>query len=232
MIAIIPARGNSKGLPGKNIRMLSGKPLIAYTIEAALSAKCISRVVVSTDSNEIAEIAKRYGAEVPFIRPKDLASDTASAVDVYLHVVDFIEGISDGHIEKFMVLLPTAPLRTAEDIDAAYEKFKKENAKTLISVKEAEIPISWYLFEEGNIIKSFNSSLGSNMQNRQENKTFYIPNGAIYILDSELLREKRTYYCDNTISYIMPRERSVDIDELLDFEFAEFLVNKGLENVK
>jgi len=227
MIAIIPARGGSKGLPGKNIRILCGKPLIAYTIEAAKEAKCISKVIVSTDSEEIAETARAYGAETPFIRPESLSDDTASAVDVYLHAVDFLQKAEQTSIKTFMVLLPTAPFRTAQDIDRAYECFVKENAMTLISVREAETPASWYLVETPEArLKNAGFSSGSVMQNRQANTGYYIPNGAIYILDVALLREKRTYYCDHTIAFHMSREKSVDIDDLMDFEFAEFIMSR------
>ena len=123
MIALIPARGGSKGLPGKNIKNLCGKPLIAHTIGAALNASGIDRVVVTTDSEEIAEIAKQYGAEVPFLRPEELAGDTSSAVDVYLHAVDFLQKESGQEIQKFMVLLPTAPLRGSENIEQALKEF-------------------------------------------------------------------------------------------------------------
>ena len=119
MIALIPARGGSKGLPGKNIKSLCGKPLIAYTIQAALNASGINQVVVTTDSEEISEISRQYGAEVPFLRPKEHAEDTSSAVDVYLHAIDFLQKKTGKEIQKFMVLLPTAPLREAKDIEQA-----------------------------------------------------------------------------------------------------------------
>lgn len=119
MLAIIPARGGSKGLPGKNIKELNGKPLIAYAIEAALDSKYIDRVLVTTDSDDIAKVAKMYGADVPFKRPDELSSDTASAIDVYLHAIEFVMNTQDVKIEKFMVLLPTAPMRTSKHIDSA-----------------------------------------------------------------------------------------------------------------
>ena len=119
MIAIIPARGGSKGLPGKNIRPLLGKPLIAYAIESALGARSIDRVVVSTDDPEIAAVARRFGGEVPFMRPEELATDTAAAVDNYIYTVDRLAREGGSAIDSFAVLLPTAPLRTSEDVDKA-----------------------------------------------------------------------------------------------------------------
>lgn len=224
MLAIIPARGGSKGLPGKNIKELNGKPLIAYTIEAAKKVDEIDRVVVNTDSEEIAEVAKKYGAEIPFMRSRELASDTASAIDVYIDTIKRLKYEED----CFIVLLPTAPLRTEKHIKEAIDLFRKKGAKTLISIQEAATPASWYMqiTQEGKL-ESLNYGVKSgNTQNRQVNQKEYIPNGAIYILSYALLEEKRTYYCCNTIPYIMSRNVSVDIDTLDDFYYAEYLMKK------
>lgn len=227
MIAIIPARGGSKGLPGKNIKKLKGKPLIAYTIEAALKAKGIDKVIVSTDDQEIAKVAVEAGADVPFMRPDYLASDTSSAVDVYIHAVETLNDIYNMKIDKFAVLLPTAPLRGHIHIEEALELFYKENADTLVSMKDAPVPISWYFSADKRArIKNLEAGNGSPTINRQKNAQYYIPNGAIYILDYNLLKDKRTYYSDNTIMYHMKDEDSVDIDTLQDFEYAEFLLDK------
>ena len=231
MIAIIPARGGSKGLPGKNIKKLCGKPLIAHTIEAALQAEGIDRVIVTTDSEEIAKIAKCYGAEVPFLRPAELAGDTSSAIDVYLHAVSYLQGITKTKIDKFMVLLPTAPLRSAKNIEQALREFKEKKATTLISMKEADTPISWYYQMDGEgRVQNLGIDEKNAVSNRQVNGCSYIPNGAIYILDTELLREKRTYYCDNTIAYVMSAKDSVDIDTELDFMIAETIMKHNLQS--
>lgn len=226
MIAIIPARGGSKGLPGKNIKNLCGKPLIAYSIEVAKKSKYIDRVIVTTDSKEIADVALKYGAEVPFFRPDNLASDSASAVDVYIHAAEFMRDNHDVNIEKFMVLLPTAPLRDTEDINCAVELFNSKGANTLISMKEAETPVSWYYtMENNNVVKNAGFSEENAISNRQMNSKYYIPNGAIYILDYNLLKEKRTYYDDTTIAYVMTAEKSIDIDFEFDFRLAECLMS-------
>ena len=227
MIAIIPARGGSKGVPGKNIKEICGKPLIAWTIEAALKADCIDRVIVTTDDEAIAKVAKEYGAEVPFMRPAELSSDTASAIDVYIHATEFIMNETGDKLDKFMVLLPTVPLRTEKHIDEAYQQFLEDGATTLISFAEAEVPASWYhkLNKKGRV-ENAGFGQGITMTNRQNNETYIIPNGAIYILDYALLKEKRTYYCDNTVAYIMSREDSIDIDYPIDFEFAKCLMEK------
>jgi len=227
MIAIIPARGGSKGLPGKNIKNLNGKPLIAYTIEAAIRSKKISEVIVSTDDIEIAAVSKKYGAKVPFIRPDYLAGDNSSAIDVYLHAVEFLMKEQNEKIDKFAVFLPTAPLRDENHIDEAILNFEREKAFSLISVCEAEIPPSWYYQLDDNY-RMYNAGFDKNkaMSNRQNNNKYFVPNGAIYILDYNGLRKNRTYYSDNTISYVMEREASVDIDDIIDFQFAEFLISK------
>jgi CMP-N,N'-diacetyllegionaminic acid synthase len=221
MIAIIPARGGSKGLPGKNIKELYGKPLIAYTIEAALNSKVISRVILSTDDEDIARIGKEYGAELPFMRPKNLASDNAKAIDVYLNTLNGLEKTEGKDIDEFIVLQPTSPLRTAKDIDQAYKLFKEKRADSVISFCRELQPISWhkYVDESGCLIPIFKNTI----RNRQEEKPSYFPNGAIYIFKKWLI-EKRKYYSKNTFAYIMPRTRSVDIDSLEDFQYAEFLM--------
>lgn len=230
MLAIIPARGGSKGVHGKNIKELCGKPLIAYTIEAARKAEEIDRVVVTTDSQEIAEVALQYGAEIPFMRPSYLAGDDSSAVDVYLHAVEFLEERDGIRADKFAVLLPTAPLRDAYDIDLAIRTMKKNICTTLISVVEADVPVSWYYrMNENMVIKNAGFDVDNAIKNRQMNCKYYVPNGAIYLLDYRLLKTKRTYYTDDTIGYVMEKRKSVDIDTESDFEYAEYLMKKMCE---
>lgn len=226
MIAIIPARGGSKGLPGKNIKLLGGLPLIYYSINAAIKSKSIDRVIVSTEDNEIASIAKDCGAEV-LIRPTNLALDTSMAIDTYLHVVDFIAKQDLKQIESFAALLPTAPLRSSQDIDEAIKIFNDKNASSVISVTEAPVPLNWYkrITKKGTL-ENYSHEF-DNLKNRQEHESTYVPNGAIFVFKTEILRLKRHYYTDKTYPYIMPRERSIDIDDLFDFKLAEYLVNKN-----
>lgn len=226
MLAIIPARGGSKGLPGKNLKNLSGKPLIAYTIEAALNSKYVDRVIVNTDDKLIANISRQYGAEIPFFREKILASDNALAIDVYIDTIKKL-GLEFSR-QPFMVLLPTVPFRTSKNIDEACTLFYKKRAKTLVSMVQADVPASWYFFinKTGFIHTAGYGLKNGNIHNRQDNIVEYIPNGAIYILDYNLLKEKRTYYCEQTISYIMSKKESIDIDTQDDFEYAEFIMQK------
>tara|TARA_B100000795_G_scaffold267342_1_gene251981 strand:- start:1123 stop:1815 length:693 start_codon:yes stop_codon:yes gene_type:complete len=226
MIAIIPARGGSKGLPGKNIRNLAGKPLICHTISAALKAKSITRVIVSTDDINIASIAEGCGAEVPFMRPDELASDNSLVIDSYLYTIDRLATEGNIKIDSFIALLPTAPLRLANDIDGAIEVFNTKEADSVISVTNPEVPVEWYKKINKNGILEDYFTNANTMKNRQEFNASYIPNGAIYIFNVDKLRSLRTYYMDKTYPYIMSRGNSVDIDEVLDFYWVEFLINK------
>lgn len=226
MIAIIPARGGSKGLPGKNVKLLNGKPLIAYTIEAALKSEKINRVIVSTDDEEIARISIQYGAEVPFLRPDFLATDTAMAVDNYIYTIERLSAESGEVIDEFVVLQPTSPLRIVEDIDNAIEIFHSKDADSVISYTQEQHPVSWhkYINEDG----TFEDILSPNINNRQALRISYYPNGAIYVFRFKIIKERK-YYTDRSYAYVMPRERSVDIDYLMDFKYAEFLLSQSNE---
>lgn len=226
MIALIPARGGSKGLPGKNIKYLNGKPLIAYTIEAAMKSRHISRVIVSTDDEEIARISMLHGAEVPFLRPVELAGDHSKAIDAYLYTVQRLMTDENICINEFAVLLPTSPLRGASDIDNAVELFISKKADSVISLVESNHPPTWYKrIDETGVIRDFFKDIDGSL-NRQEVPSTFIPNGAIYIFQYDFLEKNRTYYGDKTFAYIMSRMKSIDIDTELDFLFAEFLLER------
>ena len=221
MIAIIPARGGSKGLPGKNILQLCGKPMIVYTIEAALKSKHIDHVIVSTDDQKIADIALLYGAEVPFLRPDFLASDTAQAVDNYIYTIERLSKEWEMPIEEFVVLQPTSPLRITEDIDGAVEMFIQKKADSVISYTQEAHPVHWhkYLGEDNTFIDIFSTSI----VNRQDLQKTYYPNGAVYVFRFRMIKERK-YYTDKSYAFVMPRSRSVDIDYKDDFEYVEFLM--------
>lgn len=223
MIAIIPARSGSKGLPNKNTLELNGKPLIAYTIDAALKAKHISEVIISTDDAEIAKIAEKYGAKNYFLRPKELATDDALAVDNYIYTINKLNEEFDFNILDFVVLQPTSPLRISQDIDEAIELFKKVNADSIISYTEENHPISWHKYiTDDNLLVDV---LKDEIKNRQDYKKSYYPNGAIYIFKLDLINQRK-YFSNNTQAFIMPKNRSIDIDYKEDFEYVEFLLNK------
>ncbi|NVJ54176.1 MAG: acylneuraminate cytidylyltransferase family protein [Campylobacteraceae bacterium] len=227
MIAIIPARCGSKGLPGKNIKNLLGKPMMAYTIEEALKSKYISEVIISTDCKEIEDVALKYGAKSPFLRPEYLSSDSAKAIDNYIYTIDKLNSKFDYDINKFIVLQPTSPLRTVEDIDGAIELFKEKKADSVVSYTEEHHPIEWhkYITEDGKFENIFEEKL----LNRQEIKRSYYPNGAVFVFDYELIKQNK-YYSNNSYAYIMPRFRSIDIDTIEDFKYVEFLLEYKRRN--
>jgi CMP-N,N'-diacetyllegionaminic acid synthase len=226
MIAIVPARCGSKGLPGKNIKNLYGKPMIAYTIEEALKSKYITEVIISTDCPEIEQVAVKYGAISYFLRPQELASDQARAIDNYIYTIDRLKQDFGFSIESFVVLQPTSPLRIVDDIDGAIELFYRNSADSVISYVEESHPIEWhkYLQADGRLESIFEDKL----LNRQDIKRSYYPNGAVYVFDYKLIQSSR-YYSDNTFAYIMPRSRSVDIDTIDDFKYVEFLIRERYE---
>ena len=226
MFAIIPARGGSKGIPGKNIKLLCGKPLIVYTIEAAMVAKSIDRVILSTDDPEIAEIAGKYNVEIPFMRPAHLAQDDSLAIDNYIYTVNRLNAENSTQYDEFIVLQPTSPFRTAADIDNAIELFHDKKADSVISVCEAYHPPVWAkkVAPSGVLKDYFDIDIGN--RNRQELEEAYMPSGAIFILKLSILKSIYSYYSDNTYAFIISPERSIDIDTPLDFEFAEFLMRK------
>lgn len=222
MLAIIPARGGSKGLPGKNIKELVGKPLIAYTIEAAKRVPDITSIYVSTDDPEIAKVARSFGAECPKLRPPQLSSDSARSIDVYNFLLDDLTE-TKGDIQEIIILQPTSPLRTDLHIQEAIDLFKSKNADSVVSYCKESHPIVWHKFsdEEGRVIDIFNDSLN----NRQQERVSFYPNGSIYIIKSDLIRQNK-YYSEKSFMYIMENRDSVDIDTIDDFEYAEFLIAK------
>lgn len=224
-MAIIPARGGSKGLPGKNICQLGGKPLIAWSIEAALNCPSLGRVVVSTDDQEIAHIASSWGAEVPFIRPAELAGDNASAEGVVFHALNWLEQ-SQGYIPSIVCLLqPTSPLRTSQDITNALAIMHETNSVAVVSVTPNPRPVEWLrrLGAAGEIIPY---QTGAELKQRQCAEPLYLLNGAIYLINTTTLRQTRTFYPENSVAYIMPNERSIDIDTRLDLVTAEALLQE------
>lgn len=216
-MAVIPARGGSKGVPRKNIRLLAGKPLVTWTIEQAAQSRYIDRVIVSSEDEEICQVAKQSGAEVPFVRPMELASDTASGVDVLCHAVE-----NAGADYDYVVLLqPTSPLRESTDIDAAIECCVSRTAKSVVSVAEATKSPYWmYQVQEGGKLTPFVENAASN---RQQLPQSYALNGAVYVLEVAALLESRKILDEQTLGYVMPEERSYDIDTETDFLICEFL---------
>jgi len=222
IIAIIPARSGSKGLPDKNIRLLNGKPLIAYSIIQAQGAGLFDEIFLSTDSQEYANIAMQYGANVPFLRSDELASDSASTWDCVKEALEQYRTIGKAY-DIFVVLQPTSPLRTAGDIINAVKKMVLTNADSVVSVCEADHSPLWYnTLPENQSLKGFVRS-EITAKTRQELPTFYRINGAIYAISTSYFLRTQDIYDGNSFAYIMPKERSIDIDTLFDFSLAEYL---------
>ena len=222
VLAIVAARGGSKSLLRKNIRLLWGKPLIAYTIEAALSSKYIDKVIVSTEDDEIAKIARKNGAEV-IERPAELAQDDTPSLLVFQHVIEYLEKARDSSPDIMVILQPTSPLRTAGDIDVAIGKFLKTGCDSVVSVCEVEHPPHWMYTLEGDRLKPVIGG-GEKVTRRQDAPKLYRLNGAIYVTRRDVIIKQNRVLGGDMRAYVMPSSRSIDIDTELDFKFAELLM--------
>ena len=227
VLGLIPARGGSKGLPGKNIRSLKGKPLIAWTFEESKKSQYLDTLIVSTDSAEIAEVSRNYQIDVPFIRPADLATDDATSMDVIMHAVEFLEGQGQ-HYAYLVFLEPTSPLRIVGDIDDSLEKLEGHpSAKSIVGVcqLEADHPEFAVKLTDQDLIKPY---LGGDIimsKRRQELETAYFLEGTIYISDIAYLKETKTFYHQKTMVHPVERHRSYEVDEESDLYMIESLLN-------
>lgn len=224
-LGLIPARGGSKGIPRKNVRIVAGRPLIAYAIQVAQRSSRLTRTVVSTEDGEIAEVARRLGAEVPFLRPRDLATDEAPSVLVACHALDFVEKEEGRRYDCLALLEPTAPLRKAEDVDGALTLLEQSGADSVVSLcrLEAPHPAKLKVLQEGRI-RPFLPELWREGLPRQELSPVYFLNGGIYAVKRDLLIKNQTFWGENTLPYLMPEERSVNVDTRLDLELVERLL--------
>ena len=225
VVAIIPARGGSKGIPLKNLVSLGGKPLIAWTIVAALEAK-LGRVIVSTDSQEIADVSKKYGAEVPFIRPSDLATDAAGSYGVAEHALHFLNKERSKMPEMFVLLQPTSPFRTPEDIITAVKMVRESHAPAVIGLCEAGTHpwMTRKLLPDCSVATFVQPAEGNDR--RQDFPTAYMVNGAVFVARTNAFLKEKTFEPIGTLGYVMPRERSIDIDTLSDLELAELAISR------
>jgi CMP-N-acetylneuraminic acid synthetase len=227
VLGIVGARGGSKGIPRKNVRSLCGKPLIAYAIEAARAAKQITRCIVSTDDPEIMDVARRWGADVPFQRPAEFATDASLQVDALIHAVATLSEQGDADYDVVAVIQPTSPLRTATDIDRAIEHMTATGADSVFTVA----PI-------GNVYPYLMCTLDGDrpvayvdqpkiLNNRQAYPQAYIRNGAVYAVRRDVLLSRRTLIGDDCRAIVMPAERSVNLDSPLDWRLAEMLLQQA-----
>lgn len=221
-LAVILARSGSKGLKDKNIKELNGKPLMAYTIEAAVASGKYDTVHVSTDSERYAQIARDYGADVPFLRSADLAGDCASSWDALRAVVKEYENRGKT-FDTVTLLQPTSPLRNADDIRGAFELFEEKQADSVVSVCEVDhSPLLCNVLDDSLSMDGFLDM--SKVGRRQELSTYYRINGAIYIQKTQLLMEGASVYGEKSYAYIMDKRKSIDIDDSYDFLIAERLM--------
>jgi CMP-N,N'-diacetyllegionaminic acid synthase len=230
VLTVIPARGGSKGVPRKNVRPLAGKPLIAWTIEAAREAReVLSRVLVSTDDAEIAATARRHGAEVPFLRPADLSGDKVPMLPVLQHCVQWCEQDSGWHFDWILLLQPTAPLRTADDIRGALQLATQGGCDSVISVVQvfAVHPILMKRIEGGRLLP-FCIEEREGTRRQDYSPPAYMRNGAIYLTRRDVLMDRNSIWGEVIHPYVMPEERSASIDDETDFQVCEALMSRRL----
>jgi CMP-N,N'-diacetyllegionaminic acid synthase len=227
ILGLITARGGSKGIPRKNLADLAGKPLIAWTIEAALESHKLGRVVVSTDDEEIAQVAREWGAEVPFMRPPELAGDRSSHISVIVHAVRWLESHQNTCPDYVMLLQPTSPLRSVEDIDAVIDLAIEKDGDSVVSV----CPVNEHTYlckqiaPDGRLFDFVLKPEG--YLPRQLMPPVYSLNGAIYLVRRNVLIEYNTLYTDRTFAYVMPPERSLDVDTPWDLYVANRILEDG-----
>ena len=228
ILALIPARKGSKRLPGKNIKKFCGKPLIAWTIDASLSSKYVNKTVVSTDCQDIAKVSMEFGADVPFIRPSHLATDTATTVDVIFHALKSLQDKGE-NFSHLLLLQPTSPLRTFDDINSSIDALIKSEANAIYSVCEVEHSPLW-----SNTLpkdKSFDGFLNDEIigVRSQDLPKYYRLNGAIYLVKiSELKKNKKLHNIKPGFAYIMDNKTSIDIDDEIGFKLASLLMESML----
>jgi CMP-N,N'-diacetyllegionaminic acid synthase len=225
-VALVTGRGGSKRLPGKNVRQLTGRPLIAWTILAACNAATVDRVIVSTDDQAIANAAREAGGEVPFMRPKHLSSDSSSHVGVIMHAVNWLEGTMGILPELLCLLQPTSPMRTSADIDAVVDLVRLTGADCGISVSPAKNhPAYLYRLDKNGQATSYLPPIAG-YQRSQDVEPLHAINGAVYVIRPHTFRKREKVLSDDLVAHIMPAERSIDIDTEEDLKFAQWLMQE------
>lgn len=220
ILAIIPARGGSKGIPRKNIKLLAGKPLIVWTIEEAKKSKYIDRIILSSEDEETINVAKEYGCEVPFVRPKELAQDETAGIEPVIHAINSLSIKYD----YICLLQPTSPLRKVVDIDGCILSCISNNSESCVSVTIVDKHPYWmYEIDEN---KKLEPLFSNNIIRRQDLHSVYVLNGAVYFCSTKMIIETEKLIEKNTLSYEMSKLNSLDIDDNLDFELAEFLIKR------
>lgn len=223
VLIIIPARGGSKGIPRKNIKSLNGKPLIYYAIDTARAITTDDNICVSTDDIEIKSVVETYGLEVPFLRPKELSTDTAGTYEVLLHALDYYEK-QGKHYDIVLLLQTTSPFRTAEQVKEALALYDRSQADMVVSVKECPANPYYNVFEENSDGFLHVCKGNGNIFRRQDAPKVYEYNGAIYIMDAEKLKTTHMHKMQKRVKYIMDAQSSFDLDTMQDWEMAEMIL--------
>jgi len=228
ILALIPARGGSKGIPHKNIAPLAGRPLIAWSIDAALQSGCFTHTIVSTDDEKIAEVSRQYGAEVPFLRPAELSRDETPGLEVCEHALHWMEQNRGEQFDHLFLLQPTSPLRLTEDILGAVRLLEGKNAPGVIGVCEASPHpyLARRIDSDGRLSEMFPDVDGT--RRRQAFPDAYVVNGAVYLATREAVLDRRTLHPAGALAYVMPPERSLDIDTPWELRLAEFIMQDRL----
>lgn len=222
VLGVIPARSGSKGIPKKNIKDLYGKPLITYTIEVATASNVLNDFIVSTDSEEIAAVAQKFGAKVPFLRPMSIATDEAKIVDVLIQTVKEYEHLNNVHVDVVVTLQPTQPLRTASDVDNATKLLiENQQANSVITCYEVRHEHPYFMYVPSNGYMKPLMSEATHSVHRQQIPKVYVRNGAVYVARRELILQEGKITDEQPLVYIMPRERSFNLDDSFDFELCE-----------
>jgi CMP-N,N'-diacetyllegionaminic acid synthase len=231
ILGLVTARGGSKGIPGKNVKLLAGKPLIRWTIDEACKSRLISRLLVSTDDEEIRSVSLAGGAEVPFLRPTEIAGDTSPHIEVMIHTLDWLKNEQNYQPDYVLLLQPTSPFRTVQDIDGVLQMaMDNPEVDALIGVCEAENHpfLIKKLDHRGKLEDYLQSELA--YLRRQDLPPAYVINGAIYLNKPSSLRRERKMVPTGSLAYIMPKERSLDVDTPWDFHVAELIMNERIKN--
>lgn len=222
ILAVIPARGGSKGIPRKNIQIVAGKPLISWTILEAKKSKYLDRVILSSDDEQIIAVANEYGCETPFIRPNNIARDDTPGVEPVLHAIGMLP-----EFDLVALLQPTSPLRIALDIDTCIELCISEKAPACVSLSKSKFNPYWIRMLTKNLRLTPLTGYEENIYCRQDLPAYYTLNGAVYVADCTWLANNKSFLSENTIGYVMPTERSLDIDTEFDLNIFRILVEKG-----
>lgn len=222
ILALIPARGGSKRLPGKNVKLLGGRPLIEWSIDVVSGVPEICDVLVSTDDAAIAEVSRKAGALVPWLRPDELASDTAATIDVALHALNWYEN-EKGRVDGLLLLQPTSPFRTRASVQRGVDLFRLHCPRPVFGVAEAASHPMWSFRIEQNALHPFIDGAGLGMRSQDLPKA-YVINGAFYLISTDRLRDLHSFFADDMMPLLFEQEESVDIDTALDWKIAEAIL--------